>query len=60
MLSSLLQSLVRESRNARAEDHIVAEIHTELFFQFVFDVNFTKQPKPSFLSAARVFSMASV
>src|SRR6185369_11402957 len=34
----LLQSLECEMRIARAQDHIVAEIHTELLFQFVFDV----------------------
>ena len=30
------------SRIAGAENYIVAKIHTELFFQFVFDVDLTK------------------
>src|SRR5687767_1134666 len=38
----LLKCLECELRITCAEDHIVAEIHTELFFQFVFDVNLTK------------------
>ena len=41
------------------EDHIVAEIHAQLLFQLLLDVDFTEHPKPSFLSAARAFSTAS-
>src|SRR5687767_8699698 len=37
-----LQSLVCERRIAGAEDDIVAEIHTELLFQFFLDVDFTE------------------
>ena len=41
----LLQSLVCQRWIAGTEDHIVAEIYTELLFQFRLDVDFTEDTK---------------